>query len=89
MTDIDGNTYAINRHLAEREQYDMEMETLEHIVDLENQVDRLEAQRDDLLQALKTIADGPWPDAINTPEAQCVFDEQIARAAIAACEAGQ
>jgi hypothetical protein len=81
----DGNTDAINRHLYELEQYQMQDE----IDTLHDEVDRLEGQRDELLGALKTIADGPWPDAINTQYAQCVFDEQIARAAIAACEADQ
>ena len=85
----DGNTDAINRHLEEQEQYDMENDMQDEIDTLHDEVDRLEGQRDELLGALKTIADGPWPDAINTPYAQCVFDEQIARAAIAACEADQ
>ena len=44
---------------------------------------RLIAAAPELLEALERIANGPWPDWINCPEAQCRFDEQIARAAIA------
>jgi len=36
-----------------------------------------------LLEALKIIAEGPWPEDIDGPEKQCRFDADIARAAIA------
>lgn len=42
-------------------------------------------QRDDLLAALKRIANGPWPDDVEGPEGQCEFDAVIAKAAIARC----
>lgn len=35
-----------------------------------------------LLTALKTIADGPWPDEIEGPEDQCRFDMIVAKKAI-------
>jgi len=43
---IDGNTYAINRHLAEREAYDRQQELLEAerlLPDLEERIEELEA----------------------------------------------
>ncbi len=51
--------------------------------------DRLTKQRDDLVAALKRIADGPWPDDLIVPDDQCRFDEQIARAALASVEEGK
>jgi len=42
----------------------------------------LEAERDRLREALRRIADGPWPPEINCPEEQTRFDERIARAAL-------
>jgi hypothetical protein len=40
------------------------------------------ARIEQLEAALRRITDGPWPDVVDTPEAQCRFDEDIARAAL-------
>ena len=48
--------------------------------------EHIRAAAPELLEALERIANGPWPDWIDCPEAQCRFDEQIARAAIAKAE---
>ena len=48
----DGNTDAINRHLAEREEYDMHQSMIDDIEALRDEVEKLEAQRDELLEAL-------------------------------------
>ena len=47
---------------------------------------RLIAAPPDLLEALQKIADGPWPDEIDDPQKQAVWDAQIARAAITKAE---
>ncbi len=39
-----------------------------------------------LLEALRRIAEGPWPEGMETPEDQCKFDAYIARSAIAKAE---
>ncbi len=50
---------------------------------------RLHALNGELLGALERIANGPWPDELNSPEDQCRFDEHIARAAIAKATSAQ
>lgn len=47
------------------------------------ELEKLKQQRGQLLEALKIIADGPWPDDCEGPEGQCRFDAAVARAAIA------
>jgi len=77
----DGNTDAINRHLYELEQYQMQDE----IDTLHDEVDRLEGQRDELLGALKTIAGRAQH---NTPEFYQSW-HHAAAVAIAECKADQ
>ena len=48
----DGNTDAINRHLAEREEYDMHQSMVDDVEALRDEVEALEAQRGELLEAL-------------------------------------
>lgn len=86
VNNTDGNTYAINRHLEEREQYDMQYE----IDDLHDEVDRLEAQRLELVYALRQML-------IEYDKVDLAYDEPLsmidavlaARAIIAECEADQ
>lgn len=50
----DGNTHAINRHLAEREEYDRQQELLDaerRVPDLEERLEELEASQADLVRA--------------------------------------
>lgn len=53
----DGNTYAINRHLAEREECDLHQSMVDDIEALRDEVEALEAQRDELLEALQWYAE--------------------------------
>jgi hypothetical protein len=53
VIDTDGNTYAINRHLEEREQYDMAEDMQGEIDTLHDEVDRLRA----LIEAVDIMAD--------------------------------
>jgi len=52
VNDTDGNTYAINRHLEEREQYDMANDMQDQIDTLHDEVDRLEGRQVELLRNL-------------------------------------
>lgn len=51
-------------------------------------VQSLSHDREVMRGALERIADGPWPDDVADPEAQCRFDERIARAALASLKGG-
>ena len=88
---IDGNTYAINRHLAEREEYDERQEALdavknlaeaeERIEELEARIAELEAKQTDLVQALRYMVN----HAGQLERNDCIYWEatEIARAALA------
>ena len=52
---------------------------------LSDDVDLLRAAPD-MLAALKKIAGGPWPDGIDDPQKQAIWDAEIAMAAIALAE---
>jgi predicted nucleic acid-binding Zn-ribbon protein len=65
VNNTDGNTYAIDRHLEEREQYDMENDMQDEIDTLHDEADRLksrikkiEYQRDKLISALHDEVEG-------------------------------
>lgn len=47
---------------------------------------RLIAAAPDMLAALRMIVEGPWPDDVDDPQKQAIWDEKIARAAIAKAE---
>lgn len=49
----DGNTDAINRHLADREEYDLHKSMVDDIEALRDKVKTLEAQRNELIEALE------------------------------------
>jgi len=51
-------------------------------------IESLSHDREVMREALEKIADGPWPDDVADPEAQCRFDERIARATLASLKGG-
>jgi len=77
----DGNTDAINRHLEEREQYDMAKDMQNQIDTLHDEVDRLEGRQVELLRLLRRAQH-------NTPEFYQSW-HHAAAVAIAECKADQ
>ena len=94
VNNTDGNTYAINRHLEEREQHDMDQGMQDEIDTLHDEVDRLgdritkiESHRDRLISALRHDIVTMETSAIRKPH--LVRRAALSRAAIAECETDQ
>ena len=60
----DGNTYAINKHLDEREDYDALQEIYAELEQAEARIDELETKLSKCVGALGDISNGEpeWPD---------------------------
>lgn len=80
---------AIHKANMEADHFRQRLMLAEHHGNVMESFARAVAARSDLMfEALKRIADGPWPDDCEGPEDQCRFDEAIAREAIAKVVAG-
>jgi hypothetical protein len=96
VNNTDGNTYAINRHLEEREQHDMDQGMQDEIDTLHDEVDRLgdritkiESQRDKLISALRHDIVTMETSAIAIRKPHLIRRAALSRAVIAECEADQ